>query len=140
MNTTNNHSRRDFLRHSATAMAAGAVSASILRAPAAYAAQDSTVKIALVGCGGRGTGAAQQALSTEGPTKLVAVADAFEDNARKAVENLKEGENAGKVDVPGERVFSGFDAYQKAIDAGADVVILATPPGFRPMHFEAAVK
>jgi predicted dehydrogenase len=135
-----NHSRRDFLRHSATAVAAGAVAASVFRAPAAHAAQDSTVKIALVGCGGRGTGAAAQALSTEGPTKLVAVADAFEDNAKKAVENLKNDENGAKVDVAAERIFSGFDAYQKAIDAGADVVILATPPGFRPMHFEAAVK
>jgi myo-inositol 2-dehydrogenase / D-chiro-inositol 1-dehydrogenase len=137
--TTNNHSRRDFLRHSATAVAASTVAASMLRAPAVFAAQDSTVKIALVGCGGRGTGAAAQALATEGPTKLIAVADAFEDNARKAAENLKNDEQGAKVDV-GDRVFHGFDAYQKAIDAGPDVVILATPPGFRPMHFEAAVK
>jgi myo-inositol 2-dehydrogenase/D-chiro-inositol 1-dehydrogenase len=137
--TTNQHTRRDFLKHSATAVAAGTVAASILRAPAVHAAQDSTIKIALIGCGGRGTGAAAQALSTQGPTKLIAVADAFEDKAKQAVENLKT-EHGDKVDVNGERIFHGFDAYQKALDAGPDLVILATPPGFRPIHFEAAVK
>ncbi|CAA9410419.1 MAG: Putative oxidoreductase [uncultured Phycisphaerae bacterium] len=140
MNQPSNQTRRDFLKHSAGVVAASAASASLLRAPAAYgAAADDTIKIALIGAGGRGGGAAAQALSTAGPTKLVAIADAFEDNAKNALENLRNHDVADKVDV-GERVFHGFDAYQKAIDSGADVVILATPPGFRPIHFEAAVK
>ena len=138
MNLTS-HTRRDFLKHSATAAAATSVAASLLRAPGAYAAADDTIKIALIGCGGRGSQAAVQAMSTTGPTKLVAVADAFEDNAKHAVENIR-GSVGDKVAVTPETTFHGFDAYQKAIDAGADVIILATPPGFRPMHFEAAVK
>ena len=141
MNEPSNQSRRQFLKHSGAVVAASAVSASLLRAPAAYAAEDNTIKIALIGCGGRGAGAAVQALSTSGPTKLVALADAFEDNVRNTLDQLKNhDEVADKVDVPAERMFHGFDAYQKAIDAGADVILLATPPGFRPMHFEAAVK
>jgi myo-inositol 2-dehydrogenase/D-chiro-inositol 1-dehydrogenase len=141
MNQPANQTRRDFLKQSAGVVAATAATASLLRAPAAYgAAADDTIKIALIGAGGRGTGAAAQALSTAGPTKLVAIADAFENNVKDALENLKNhGDVADKVDV-GDRLFHGFDAYQKAIDSGADVIILATPPGFRPIHFEAAVK
>jgi myo-inositol 2-dehydrogenase / D-chiro-inositol 1-dehydrogenase len=139
-----NQTRRDFLKHSASIAAASAAAASaVFRAPAAYgaAASDETIKVALIGAGGRGTGAAVNALQTSGPIKLIAVADAFENNARNAVENLKNNpEVADKVDVASDKIFWGFDAYQKAIDAGPDVVILATPPGFRPMHFEAAVK
>lgn len=140
MNPSSNHTRRDFLKHSAGVVAASAVAASVLRAPAAYgAAADETLKIALIGCGGRGTGAAVQALSTTGSTQLIAVADAFEDNARVAVENIR-GAVGDKVAVTPETIFHGFDAYKQALAAGPDVVILATPPGFRPMHFEAAVQ
>ena len=131
------HSRRDVLK--AAGIVAGTAMASSFIARSAHAAADDTVKIALVGAGGRGTGAAAQALSTTGQTKLIAVADAFEDNARNSLETLKGGDVGDKVDV-GDRLFHGFDAYQKAIDSGADVIILATPPGFRPMHFEACVK
>jgi predicted dehydrogenase len=100
-----------------------------------------TLRIALVGCGGRGRGAASQALSTSGQVRLVAMADAFEDQLDGAYKTLEEGfGNTGKLDVPVERRFAGFDAYEKAIDAGVDVVILATPPGFRPMHFEHAIR
>jgi predicted dehydrogenase len=132
-------SRRDFLKHSAGVAASAALAASVLRAPAAYAKADDTIKVALIGCGGRGSGAANQALSTAGPVKLVAVADAFEDNARKAVDAIR-AEHSDKVSVSEDRIFHGFDAYQKALATDADLVILATPPGFRPMHFEAAVK
>ena len=138
---SNHHTRREFLKTSAGAVAAGAALTSALRVPAAYgAAADETIKVALIGAGGRGTGAAKNALSVAGPIKLIAVADAFEDNARNAVNNLKNDDVADKVDVASDKIFWGFDAYQKAIDAGPDVIILATPPGFRPMHFEAAVK
>jgi myo-inositol 2-dehydrogenase/D-chiro-inositol 1-dehydrogenase len=112
-----------------------------LRVPAAYAKADDTLKIALIGCGGRGSGATVQALSTAGPTKLIAVADAFQDNARNALENFRKHEEVGsKVDVSEDHIFHGFDAYQKLLATDADVVIIATPPGFRPIHFEAAVK
>jgi predicted dehydrogenase len=140
--TTNNHqTRRDFLKHSAGAAATAAFAASVLRAPAAYAKADDTLKIALIGCGGRGSGATVQALSTAGPTKLIAVADAFEDNARNALENFRKHDAVGsKVDVSEDHIFHGFDAYQKLLATDADVVLIATPPGFRPIHFEAAVK
>jgi myo-inositol 2-dehydrogenase / D-chiro-inositol 1-dehydrogenase len=137
--TRSNHSRRDFLKGSAGAIAGAAAAGTLLSAAGgAYAASSDTVKVALIGCGGRGSGAARQALSTNGPVELVAVADAFEDNARRALQAIK-AEKPDRVKVADDRVFSGFDAYKKAIDAGPDVVILATPPGFRPMHFEAAV-
>jgi predicted dehydrogenase len=131
-------SRRDFLKTS-TALAAGAAMAgSLLSVPAVHAAGDDTIKIALVGCGGRGTGACSQALSTSGPTRLMAVADAFEDKAQGALKSLK-GLHAEKVAVADDHVFHGFDAYKQAIDSGPDLVILATPPGFRSYHFEYAV-
>jgi predicted dehydrogenase len=92
----------------------------------------------LVGCGGRGSGAADQALSTEGPLKLVAMADVFKDHLEGSLKSLSE-KHKDRVDVPPEHRFIGFDGYKQAI-ALADVVILATPPGFRPMTFEEAVK
>ncbi len=102
-----------------------------------------TIKVALIGCGGRGTGAAVQALSTKQNVQLVAMADAFQDRLDDSVKSIGEAlEEKGQTDrfkVPAEARFVGFDAYQKAIPL-ADVVILATPPGFRPIHFEEAVK
>ncbi|NWK56647.1 Gfo/Idh/MocA family oxidoreductase [Verrucomicrobiaceae bacterium N1E253] len=100
-------------------------------------AGSSEIKVALIGCGGRGTGAANQTLHVKG-TKLVAMADAFEDRLEKAYRSLK-GHYKERVDVPKARKFVGFDAYKAAIDA-ADVVILTSPPGFRPRHFEYAVE
>lgn len=95
------------------------------------------IRIGLVGCGGRGTGALTQALSVNGSNiKVTAVADAFENNISRtlrAVEKMKD-----KVDLPKERQFHGLDAYKKVLDH-CDLVILATPPGFRPYHFEAAI-
>jgi predicted dehydrogenase len=124
--------RRDFLKTSSTLVAAAAL------APRVFAANDETLKIALVGCGGRGSGAANQALSTAGPVKLVAMADAFRDRLDDSYNALK-NQHADRVDVAEENKFVGFDAYQHAI-ALADVVILATPPGFRPTHLEEAVR
>src|SRR5205085_602780 len=123
----------DFIKTSSTA----AVGASVLGAlggTKVFAASTDTLKIALVGCGGRGSGAADQALSTKGPVKLVAMADVFEDRLNSSLENLKK-QHADRVDVSDDCKFVGFDAYKKAI-ALADVVILATPPGFRPLLFE----
>lgn len=125
-------SRRSFLK---TAGTAAAVS-SLPLISHANVAGSSELKVAVIGCGGRGTGATNQTLQVEG-TKLVAMADAFADNIESSYLNLKNA-HGDKVDVPAERRFVGFDAYRHAIDL-ADVVILTTPPGFRPQHFEYAV-
>jgi predicted dehydrogenase len=131
--------RREFLKSSGTAVT-GAALVSALTARS-YAGEDNTIKVALVGCGGRGTGAAVNALSTKGPTKLVALADVFENRLDGSLKNLS-NQFGAKVDVPPERRFIGVDGYKKAIDAldAGDVVLLATPPGFRPIHLEYAVE
>ena len=134
-------SRRGFLRTTSGAMAGGALLGALSPERFAHAASGTDeIKIALVGCGGRGSGAANQALSTYplGPVKLVAVADVHEDRLKGALGNLQK-EHGARVDVPPERQFLGFDAFQKAIET-CDVAILATPPGLRPMMFEEAVK
>jgi len=133
-------SRREFIKTSTVAVVGGTLAASLGPARMAHAGEDDTIKIGLIGCGGRGTGAAGQALRTAGKVKLVAVGDAFADRVASSLQNLgREGEIAEKIDVPEERRFVGFDAYKNVIDAGVDLVILATPPGFRPVHFKAAV-
>jgi predicted dehydrogenase len=131
-------SRRQFLKQSTGALA-GVSLASM--AGGVHAGEDNTIRIALVGCGGRGTGAAANALTTTGgPTKLVAVADVFEDRLASSLANIAQG-FAAQVDVPKERQFLGMDAYKKAIDcvAPGGVVLLTTPPAFRPLHLEYAV-
>jgi predicted dehydrogenase len=133
-----NVTRRDFLKTTSAAVAGASVLGGLSVERSAYAAGSDTLKIVLVGCGGRGSGAASQALSTEGSVKLVAMADVFKDNLETSLANLTK-EHPDRVDVPPDRQFVGFDAYKQAI-ALADVVILATPPGFRPMQFEEAVK
>jgi predicted dehydrogenase len=107
-----------------------------------HAGEDHTIQVALVGCGGRGTGAAANALSTKsGPIKLVAMADVFEDKLKDSFDELQEKHSA-QMEVPEERRFVGFDAYRKAIDClkAGDVVILATPPAFRWPQFEYAIE
>jgi len=132
-------SRREFLKLSTATVVGSALAGSLSIGRSAHAAGDDTIKIALIGCGGRGTGAAKQALLTKGNVKLIAMADAFDDRLKGSLGALK-NEFGDRVEVPAERQFVGFDAYQKAIDAGPDLVILATSPGFRPIHLEAAVK
>ena len=140
-NTSKNRStsRRDFLKQTTGALAGLSIAASI--APKVYAAQDDTINIAVVGGGGRGTGAAADALTTTGPTKLIAMADVFEHRVANSLKNVSE-QFPDKVDVPKDRQFVGMDAYKKAIDciAPGGVVILATPPAFRPLHLEYAVE
>lgn len=130
--------RREFLRTSTAAVAGVAIAGGIARP--GYTAENNTIKIALIGCGGRGSGAAAQALSTQGPTKLWAMCDAFEPRLQASLSGIKQG-HASQVDVPPERQFVGLDGYKKAMDTleKGDVVLLATPPAFRPMHFEYAV-
>jgi predicted dehydrogenase len=131
-------SRRDFLKKSTSAVAGASLASAI--AARSYAAEDNTIQIALIGCGGRGTGAAVNALSTAGPTKLVAMADVFPAKIYEKEKSLK-SQFQGKVDVPEDCRYVGTDAYKKAIDqiAPGGLVILATPPAFRPLHLEYAV-
>ncbi len=134
--------RRDFLKTSAIATGGAALIVPTGFSSSLFASGDDTIKVGLIGCGGRGTGAAGQALSTNGNVKLTAVGDAFPDNARGAIEGIKGGlgSKSDRVQVSPDKIFDGLDAYQKVLDSGVDLVILATPPGFRPIHFEAAVK
>src|SRR6516162_4660312 len=144
MNSSNPHipftplSRRRFLGTTSTAIVGGSLLGALAPERSVFASSSDTLKIALVGCGGRGTGAANQALSTPGSTKLFALADVRPEQFEKCLNTLKTNKGE-KVDVPPDRQFNGFDGYQKAI-ALADVVILATSPGFRPIHFAEAVR
>lgn len=133
-NSKTQNERREFLKASALVAGGVMLSGYTWAAPSSV---DDTIKIALIGCGDRGTGAAFQALSTKFNLKLVAMADAFQDRLDNSYKVLSE-KFKEKVDVPKERQFIGFDAYKKAI-ALADVVLLVTPPGFRPIHFEEAI-
>ena len=130
--------RRNFLKNSTLAVAGASALNAASVTKAAWSSSDETIKIGLIGCGGRGTGAAKQAMNTEGETSLVAMADAFADNLDRSRKSLIE-EHSDKVDVPEDRQFVGFDAYKKVLEQDLDIIILATPPGFRPLHFEAAV-
>jgi myo-inositol 2-dehydrogenase / D-chiro-inositol 1-dehydrogenase len=133
----NDSNRRSFLKTSSVAAAGVALSSSI--AQTAHAAGSDQIRFVLIGCGGRGTGAAAQIMETKGNVKLVAVADPFEANAKGALKGLSKGANETKVDVPEERIFGGLDGYKKAIDVDCDLVIIATPPGYKPQQFEYAV-
>ncbi len=134
--------RRDFLKTTAAssaAVAGASLTSQLGIAPRAYAAGKEVIKIGLVGCGGRGSGAATNALSVKPNVRLVAAADVFEDRMESSLARLKES-FPERCDVPKERRFLGFDAYKKVLESDVDVVLLTTPPGFRPMQFEAAVE
>ncbi len=130
--------RRRFLGRSASVAAAAAAGPAVL-ARSVHAAGSDEIRVALIGCGGRGVGAAANCLSVPGNMKLVAVADAFEGPARSAAERLA-AQYGEKVDVPPERILTGFDGYQRAIESDVDLVLLVTPPGFRPAQYRAAVE
>ena len=132
----NQPSRRNFLKTGSATAAGAALTSTIART--AHAQGSDEIKFALIGCGGRGQGASQNIFNTKGNTKLVAVADAFDGKASAAIKNL-DRKNKGKVDVPADRKFVGLDAYKKLLEVDADLVIIATPPGFKPQQFEAAV-
>jgi len=133
-------SRREFIVNTGRVAAVSALAGATL--PYVHGAEGNTIQVALVGCGGRGTGAAANALTVKnGPVKLVAMADVFEDRLNDSFKNLSD--NYGKqMDVPQDRRFIGFDAYKKAIDClkTGDVVIFATPPAFRWVHFTYAIE
>ena len=142
MKTENQRSRREFLKNSSAAVLGGAL-VSELGFPAiiSAAANARKFRLGLIGCGGRGNGAAANALSSDSNTVLHAMADVF---PNKIESGLKEIRNAikddARIDVPAERRFVGLDAFEKVIHSGVEVVLLTTPPGFRPSHFKAAVE
>jgi predicted dehydrogenase len=134
-------SRRDFLT-TGTALVGGSVIGQLGLTSAAHAAGSGVIKIGLVGCGGRGTGAAFQALSAGSDIHLIAMADAFPDRLEKSLDSLKgmlhDSGGDARIDVPPERRFVGIDAYKHVIEA-CDVVLLCTPPHFRPAQLKAVV-
>ena len=132
--------RRDVMKKSGQVAAMSALAG--MAVPLVHAAEDNTIKIALVGCGGRGTGAAENALRTrQGPTRLVAMADVFPEKLSHSHQSLNR-DFGSQVDVPQDRRYIGFDAYRRAMDnlRQGDVVILATPPAFRWVHFTYAIE
>jgi predicted dehydrogenase len=145
-NMPNHNRRRAFVKQGGL-LSTGIIAAPMMSQANYFSGADDVIKIALIGCGGRGTGAALQALQSKQRVKLVAMADAFRNRLDSCYKNITsedlsdagtKGSVKAMVDVPEDRKFVGFDAYLKAIPL-ADVVILATPPGFRPIHFEEAV-
>jgi len=141
MNQSSVTTRRDFLRTYTAAAFAGAVAGpGILGTKSSAASPGDTLKVGLIGCGGRGTGAAAQALKAGSDIQLYAMGDAFEKAIPGALKAISKEAGEEKVKVTPERTFVGLDAYQKVLASGVDVVILATPPGFRPVHLRAAVE
>lgn len=139
-NTHNTASRREFLKNTGRIAAVGALAG--IAVPHVHAGEDNTIQIALVGCGGRGTGAAADAMSVKsGPVKLVAMADIFPERVKSSYDNLKK-QFADQVDVPEDRQFVGFDAYKKAMDClkPGDIAIFATPLAFRWVDFAYAIQ
>ncbi len=140
--TKSTPNRRQFLETTLAAAATTGLSAATIPslAAGAYVAGDDTLRVGLIGCGGRGTGAAEQALMADERVKLVAMADAFDDRLQSSLKSLS-ATNAisGKINVPKERQFVGFDAYKHVMATDVDVVLLTTPPHFRPIHLKAAI-
>jgi len=133
--------RREFLKATTLATSGSVLTGTLGLASRLYAAGDDTLRVGLIGCGGRGTGAASQALNADKNVKLVAMGDVFEDRLQLSLESLQQGEGLkDKIDVPAERQFVGFDAYKQVLASGVDVVLLTSPPHFRPMHLKAAVE
>ena len=130
--------RREFLKTSSATVAAGVIAPAVMVKPKAFAANDETLRVGLIGCGGRGTGAASQAMKADGNVMLTAMGDMYPDRLDVSYNALKKAAEE-KIQVDPEKKFTGFDAYKKVLESGVDLVILATPPGFRPMHLRAAV-
>src|ERR1043166_3781431 len=134
-------SRRTFLKTSTAAALGGALSGPlILGTKSSAASPGDTIKVGLIGCGGRGSGAAKQALNADKNVILTSMGDAFQDRLKSSLDALKTDPEVGeKVNVKPDNCFIGLDACQKVLESGVDVVILATPPGFRPAHLKAAI-
>jgi predicted dehydrogenase len=133
-------SRRSFLYTAAAAMTAQSLQSSLLAGRSLVPQGGSEIKVGLVGCGGRGSGAIAQALSTKGPTRLVAIADMFQDRLDGCLDSLGEnGDIKKRAEVKKEQRFVGPDAYLGVMASDCDIVVVATPPHLRPAHIEAAI-
>ena len=138
--TPTSDSRRSFLKKSSAGLVGGALATGIAGGVHAAGEGGGKIKIALIGCGGRGTGAAGDALKAGKDIQLVAMADVFEDRLKRSLRGVA-GRFKGQVDVPEERQFVGFDAYKKVMAMKeVDVVLLTTPPYFRPTMYRAAIE
>jgi predicted dehydrogenase len=132
--------RRNFLKSSAASAVLLTTGLSAIE-QGAWAAGSDVIRVGLIGCGGRGSGAVRDCINSAPGVKVVALGDLFSDRLEACYNGLVSDPSLKeKVDLTPEKCFVGWDNYQKVIDSGVDLVILATPPGFRPMHFEAAVK
>src|SRR5438034_4613655 len=143
MTQTNLHptSRRAFLKTSTAAVGSALTAPLILGSKSSAASPGDTIKVGLIGCGGRGSGAAKQALNADKNVILTSMGDAFQDRLQGSLDALKKDrEVKERVHVSPENCFVGFDACQKVLESGVDLVILATPPGFRPAHLKAAIE
>jgi predicted dehydrogenase len=131
-------SRRKFLKNSSLAVAGASLAGSLNVARVAHAAGSDVIKVALIGSGGRGAGAVGQMMDADKNVKLIAIADAFGDRASTALNSLKK-KYPDQVEVPESAVYTGLEAYKQALASDASLVVLATPPGFRPQHYAAAI-
>ncbi len=159
-NQTNKISRRSFLKDSTAAASSAFV---IIKPELVRGAGQQMLKAGLVGCGGRGTGAVVNLLSGDPNVELVAMADLFEDKLEQSISRLRDPQYVARnskdvaqftntplselvasvqkrINATGERRFTGSDGYKKVIESGVDIVLLCTPPGWRPIHFEAAIE
>jgi len=132
-------SRREFLTTSGVVAAGAVLAGGLSLTRSVHASGADAIKVALIGCGGRGNGAVRNSLAADPAVRVIAVADSFENQAQRAAKSLR-SEFPDRVDLPQDRVFAGLDAYEKAIACKPDYVILTTPPGFRPMQYAAAIK
>ncbi len=131
--------RRDFLKTGTAAAVASTLATQGNLAFGAFAGGSDVLKIGLIGCGGRGGGAAVNALEADPNVKLIALGDLFEDRLKGTLNNLQNSSFKDRVDISPERQFTGWDAYKKVMETDVDIVILATPPNFRPEHIKAAI-
>jgi myo-inositol 2-dehydrogenase/D-chiro-inositol 1-dehydrogenase len=134
-----NPTRRKFIKTTGATMLGATVGFNVLGKSTPHSWNADTLKVGLVGCGGRGTGAANQALNADSNVVLTAMADIFEDRLQESLTALKGEQPAEKLQIDEGHKFIGFDAYQRLLDSDVDVVLLATPPSFRPAHLEAAL-
>lgn len=133
-------SRREFLKSSSAGVLAGSVLGSLAVPRSVHASVDETIRVGLVGCGGRGGGAAKDALMADPHARITAMADAFADRLESKLGTLANDEDVGsRVEVGAEGKYVGFDAYKQLMASDVDVVILATPPHFRPAHLQEAI-
>lgn len=137
LNSRANTDRREFLKTGATLLG-GTLAANLGLQSSVYAAGSDVIRVGLVGCGGRGTGAAAQALNADPQTRLVAMGDAFADRLENSLKSLKKQPIGERIDVDDSRKFVGFDCYKHVIEA-SDVVLLCSPPHFRPAQLKAAI-